>query len=107
MDADKTPEIQPRHQEIAGPEPADQNLDVALHKHKRNRKRKADGPLVERDAGQRKVVYEFPGKGRQCPRCKCWDTQARSTQGNVQYRICRRAICRQSYTVIGVAVEQK
>jgi len=48
--------------------------------------------------------FDFPAAGRKCPRCGCWDTQAVSTQENVQYRLCRRGTCRHRYTVIGTPV---
>lgn len=50
-----------------------------------------------------KNVYSFPTQSR-CPRCQTVDTQAVSTQLNVQYRKCLRAVCRHTYTVIGKKV---
>jgi Zn ribbon nucleic-acid-binding protein len=53
-----------------------------------------------------KSRYDF-SHGRRCPRCKADDndTFARSTQGGVQYRQCRRAICRHKYTVLGKEIK--
>jgi hypothetical protein len=47
--------------------------------------------------------YSFPSKSR-CPRCQTTDTQVRSTQGSVQYRVCLRAVCKHKYTVLGKAI---
>lgn len=49
------------------------------------------------------VEYAFPSKSK-CPRCKSLDTVAVSTQKNIQYRLCRVAICRWKYTVLGEKV---
>ena len=48
-------------------------------------------------------VYAFPTRSR-CPRCRAVDTLATSTQQNVQYRQCQRAVCRYRYAVRGVEV---
>jgi len=50
-----------------------------------------------------KPKYSFPTKSR-CPRCQTTDTEATSTQDNIQYRQCKRAICKWKYTVRGVKV---
>jgi len=55
-------------------------------------------PEAKDDAGQ--VEYAFPTKGR-CPRCGVTDTIATSTQGDTQYRQCRRAVCRKTFAVKG------
>lgn len=50
-----------------------------------------------------KTVYDFSG-GRRCPACNSSDTEARSTQGGVQYRHCRRIGCEhhhRNYAVVG------
>lgn len=52
----------------------------------------------------RRAAYVFD-RGRQCPRCRGWDTVATSTQGNVQYRRCRAPICQHRYAVVGRPVE--
>jgi len=49
------------------------------------------------------VIYVFPTKSR-CPRCGTTDTVATSTQGAVQYRRCRRGICRHKYAVRGAKI---
>jgi Zn ribbon nucleic-acid-binding protein len=53
-----------------------------------------------------KPVYDF-AHGKRCPTCKGTDTIATSTQGDVQYRQCRRVGCRsyrKNYTVVGKEV---
>ena len=52
----------------------------------------------------RRYVFPTPSK---CPRCQTVDTEAYSTQGNIQYRRCRRAICRHRYHVIGTPIKRK
>jgi Zn ribbon nucleic-acid-binding protein len=50
-----------------------------------------------------KPLYDF-AHGRRCPGCKGTDTVAVSTQGSVQYRSCRYALCEYShknYPVVG------
>ena len=37
---------------------------------------------------------------RHCPRCGSWNTVAVSTQGRIQYRKCRNAICRFGFKAI-------
>lgn len=62
-------------------------------------KKKNAAPLPDRP------VYVFVGK--RCPACGGTDTEAVSTQGNVQYRHCRRVGCsnhHKNYTVLGRAV---
>ena len=49
------------------------------------------------------TVFAFPSRSR-CPRCGTVDTVALSTQGDVQYRRCLRAICRKRYAVRGERV---
>jgi len=44
--------------------------------------------------------YAFPRDIR-CPRCNANDTVATSTQGQIQYRHCIRAICRENFKIIG------
>lgn len=78
------------------PDPASQDATGAKRLQKR-KKSESSGP----------PPCDFPVKSRQCPRCGSWDTQARSTQGNVQYRICRRAVCRHSYAVVGRMVDHE
>lgn len=51
-----------------------------------------------------KARYAFPSAG-QCPRCGSFDTEAYSTQGKIQYRRCRAAICRWRYSVRGVKIK--
>ena len=48
--------------------------------------------------------WAFPTKSA-CPRCKVLDTEATSTQGDRQYRRCRRAVCRHKYSVKGTPVK--
>jgi len=50
-----------------------------------------------------KPIYSFPSRSR-CPRCGAIETIVTYTQGNVQYRECRRAGCRQGFHVIGKKV---
>ena len=48
-------------------------------------------------------VYDFT-HGKRCPACKGTDTIATSTQGDVQYRQCRKVGCRnyhKNYPVVG------
>ena len=47
--------------------------------------------------------YSFPSKSR-CPRCHGTGTRATSTQGDVQYRECKVAVCRRKYTVRGTVI---
>lgn len=55
------------------------------------------------DEKKEKITYSFPTQSR-CPRCRTTDTIATSTQGKIQYRRCLRAICRHTYTVIGMKI---
>jgi Zn ribbon nucleic-acid-binding protein len=55
-----------------------------------------------RDSARERFSFRTVSK---CPRCGTTDTQAVSTQGNVQYRTCRRIGCLHHYTVIGQRVE--
>jgi hypothetical protein len=55
------------------------------------------------DESADKVLYQFASYPV-CPRCGTRDNYASSTQGPIQYRKCRRANCRRSWKVIGVAV---
>ena len=50
--------------------------------------------------------YVFPTPSK-CPRCKTIDTEAYSTNGNIQYRRCRRAVCRHRYSIFGTPVKKK
>lgn len=53
--------------------------------------------------GAARPVYGF-AHGKRCPACASTDTEARSTQGNIQYRHCRRVGCpnhHKNYAVIG------
>ncbi len=50
-----------------------------------------------------KAVFSFPTRSR-CPRCRAIDTVALNTKGRVQYRQCRRAVCRHKYTMFGKKV---
>lgn len=45
-------------------------------------------------------VYKFWNKAR-CPRCGGVDTEAYGTHGPIQYRRCRGAVCRWTFTVTG------
>lgn len=49
---------------------------------------------------EKEVAYDF-AHGRRCPRCGTLDTEARSTQGDIQYRRCKRGVCRHAYSVVG------
>jgi len=49
------------------------------------------------------VAYAFATKVR-CPRCGVIDNEATSTQGDTQYRRCRRGTCRKTFAVRGTAV---
>jgi len=58
-----------------------------------------DGGQVSAPAeGARKYSFPSPVK---CPRCGATDTEAYSTKGRIQYRRCRRAVCRRNFTVQG------
>jgi len=60
-------------------------------------------PLPAMVRSDKKQVYDF-ANGKRCPGCKGTDTVAVSTQGNVQYRSCRYALCEYShkhYSVVG------
>jgi hypothetical protein len=46
----------------------------------------------------RSVQYTFE-RNPECPRCHARDTVAVKTAGCIQYRKCRRAICRQDFKV--------
>lgn len=51
----------------------------------------------------KKAVYDF-AHGKRCPSCKGQDTVAVSTQGKIQYRSCRYALCEfshKNYPVVG------
>ena len=75
-----------------------------LTKAEKKELRKLKGEYVKGDVPVDPPVsvegYSFPSKSR-CPRCKSLDTVAVSTQENIQYRLCRVAICRWKYAVIG------
>lgn len=58
------------------------------------------GVTVTGPATPRPSVYAFGTKSR-CPRCGSTQTQATSTQGNIQYRQCQMPICRHKYSVFG------
>ena len=47
------------------------------------------------------VKIKWPDGHTICPRCRVNDTEAYSTKGIIQYRKCRRAICRKTYSVEG------
>ena len=64
---------------------------------------KAECPKAEAEPARSNVAYAFPSKSR-CPRCGSLDTYVRSTQGSVQYRACRMAVCRRNYAVSGEVV---
>ena len=55
-------------------------------------------------AATERKQYAFP-RANACPRCGATDTVARSTQGQVQYRQCTRAVCRSTFKVAGHIVE--
>ena len=55
---------------------------------------------------KRKKRWSFPTPSK-CPRCQTIDTEAYSTRDKVQYRRCRRAICRHYYHVIGTPIKKK
>jgi len=59
-------------------------------------------PEVEAKAGNK---WSFPTVSR-CPRCGTTDTICRRTDNKLgrQYRICKRAVCRKTYTVFGEKV---
>jgi Zn ribbon nucleic-acid-binding protein len=64
-------------------------------------KKKSNETQIE--PGEGKPLYDF-SHGKRCPACKGTDTEAKSTQGSVQYRQCRRVGCRnyrKNYVVIG------
>ena len=48
-------------------------------------------------------VYAFPTRSR-CPRCGSLNTEAYTTQGDIQRRRCRVPVCRRKYHVVGVRV---
>lgn len=54
-------------------------------------------------AAEKKPKWSFPTVSR-CPRCGVTDTEATSTQGDTQYRKCRRGTCRKAYSVKGTRV---
>ena len=57
-------------------------------------------PQVE---GDNRTKYGFD-HGKRCPACQSTDTEAKTTQGQIQYRHCRRVGCRhyhKNYVVIG------
>ncbi len=54
-------------------------------------------------AAKTKAIFSFPTRSR-CPRCRAIDTVALNTKGRVQYRQCRRAVCRHKYTMFGKKV---
>jgi len=56
-------------------------------------------PETEEKTTTAKVIW--PNGHTICPRCRVDDTEAYSTKGIIQYRKCRRAICRKNFTVRG------
>ncbi len=67
-----------------------------------SKKKQQATEITETTEAARKA-YDF-SQGRRCPACGSLDTEARSTQGNVQYRRCRRIGCEnhhQNYSVVG------
>ena len=69
-----------------------------------SRKKKTDVTTESTERG--KPVYNF-SHGRRCPACRSADTEARSTQDDIQYRHCRRVGCTYNhklYPVIGKTV---
>jgi hypothetical protein len=59
---------------------------------------KAQGATMSRK--KKDPEYVFP-KNAICPRCKTTDNYVTSTQGQIQYRKCRRGICRERFSVGG------
>ena len=59
-------------------------------------------PVPERAPAKPKV-WAFPTKSR-CPRCGSVETEATSTQGELQYRRCTVPVCRRTYVVYGTQV---
>ncbi len=57
-------------------------------------------PETPPESPETQEQYAFP-RENPCPRCQAMDTVATSTQGQVQYRRCTRAICRENFKVIG------
>lgn len=57
-------------------------------------------------AKKQKPIYSFPTRSI-CPRCGSSQTQAYSTQGQIQYRKCLSPICRHNYSVRGKRIKQK
>lgn len=67
----------------------------------RTASRRSSNPREKNPPAENKgSVYSFPTQIR-CPRCQAADTRARSTQGDIQYRVCRRAVCRHKFKVVG------
>jgi len=58
------------------------------------------GDTLPESAEVKKGRYLFP-RSVPCPRCGAMDTVAYSTKGRVQYRRCRRPVCRRNFTVRG------
>lgn len=55
---------------------------------------------------KKKRNYVFPTPSK-CPRCRGVDTVAYRTDGKIQYRRCRRAICRHRYQVRGTPTKKE
>ena len=64
---------------------------------KKTTKKKKKAAIKPEKTGKQ---YAFP-RGIRCPRCKANDTLQTSTQENIQYRRCQRAVCRHPFKVIG------
>jgi outer membrane biosynthesis protein TonB len=93
-------------------EPPKTGVQQAPEPKAEEKKSPNDVPQVADSAGsqaqpkmdeEKKSQYSFPTKS-ECPRCKATDTTAYATKGNVQYRRCRRAVCRWLYHVIGTKI---
>ena len=72
---------------------------MAKHKHRTSAPAKLVKPLpigpglMDVETSDGRVRYAFPTVVR-CPRCDTVNTVARATNGPVQYRMCRNAVCR-------------
>lgn len=55
---------------------------------------------------RKKKTHVFPTPSK-CPRCRSVDTEAYRTDGKIQYRRCRRAVCRCRYHVIGTPIKKE
>lgn len=56
-------------------------------------------PETEKPTPTAKIIW--PDGYTTCPRCLTGDTVAYSTNGKIQYRKCRRGVCRHRFTVRG------